>query len=435
MELEASGIRGCRCRGLIMAPVNIALRPTPDDYVKAAEPHQIPIFQRLAQATGTRYAGPTGLRNPPAAEGVLRTTVTDQKPPPRLGSLELGRFIAASFVVVTHLPATAIPASWHSALHALSLGPLAVQYFFVLSGFVMVTAHYADPQTWTRPLNFWWRRACRIYPLYWIILLPVLLASWQALPPGALWHLISLNPARYPEAISPAWSLRYELAFYLMFGLCLAPRIGRIVLGGWVFSVVWLYLPPAIRWCTWLGGWHWIKGGLVVQQLATLNVYLLQSSSHFVGAWEMLFFAGLAAGWLFLNRRPPFWAGAAALLLGGALCLHTLALSKWGTDYPNELQIPLAALGYAAVLYGLVVLEAGNLFRCGKWALRLGAMSYPLYISHAPLLDLLARLLPTASGFAIAAMLATIYAVCVFLTFAIDRPLQRILRRVGRAPT
>jgi peptidoglycan/LPS O-acetylase OafA/YrhL len=62
-------------------------------------------------------------------------------------------------------------------------------------------------------------------------------------------------------------------------------------------------------------------------------------------------------------------------------------------------------------------------------------MSYPLYISHAPLLDLLARLLPTASGFAIAAMLATIYAVCVFLTFAIDRPLQRILRRVGRAPT
>jgi hypothetical protein len=32
MELEASGIRGCRCRGLIMAPVNIALRPTPDDY-------------------------------------------------------------------------------------------------------------------------------------------------------------------------------------------------------------------------------------------------------------------------------------------------------------------------------------------------------------------------------------------------------------------
>jgi len=61
-----------------------------------------------------------------------------------------------------------------------------------------------------------------------------------------------------------------------------------------------------------------------------------------------------------------------------------LALSKWGTDYPNELQIPLAALGYAAVLYGLVVLEAGNLFRCGKWALRLGAMSYPclLYTSR-----------------------------------------------------
>ena len=349
--------------------------------------------------------------------------MTDQSPPPRLGSLELGRFIAASFVVVTHLPALA------PALHALALGPLAVQYFFVLSGFVMVTAHYADPPGWTRPLTFWWRRACRIYPLYWLILLPVLLAGGRALPPGALWHLVSLNPATYPDIIPAAWTLRYELAFYLMFGLCLAPVIGRYVLGFWVFSVLWLYLPPAIRWCTWLRGWHWMKGGLVVKSLATLNVYLLQSSSHFVSAWEWLFFAGLAAGWLFLTLRPTLWAGAAALLLGAALCLHSLALSKWGTDYPNELQIPLAALGYALLLYGLVVLEACRLFRCGRWALRLGAMSYPLYIAHMPLILLLAWLLPGQVALTLAAVtLAAVILAAAILTFYVDRPLQRLLR-------
>ncbi|WP_284259772.1 acyltransferase family protein [Acidocella aquatica] len=350
--------------------------------------------------------------------------MTDQPPPPRLGALELGRFIAASLVVVTHLPALA------PALHALALGPLAVQYFFVLSGFVMVAAHHGDPKTWARPLNFWWRRACRIYPLYWLILLPVLLAGWHEIPRGALWHLVSLDPAAYPEIIPAAWTLRYELAFYLMFGLCLTPIIGRYVLGFWVFSVLWLYLPPAIRWCTWLRGWHWMKGGLVVKSLATVNVYLLQSSNHFISAWEVLFFAGLAAGWLFVTLRPSLLAGAAALALGAALCLHSLALSKWGTDYPSELQIPLAALGYALLLYGLVVLEACQLFRCGQWAQRLGAMSYPLYIAHMPLIVLLGWMLPAHT--AAPAILAAIYLVGIILTFYVDRPLQRALRGIPR---
>ncbi len=368
------------------------------------------------------------------------TDAKDEKSPPRLGSLELGRFIAASFVVVTHLPDAVIPGFMLAAVRGIALGPLAVQYFFVLSGFVMVTAHYGDPAGWMRPLNFWWRRACRIYPLYWLVLLPVVLAGWQALPPGALWHLISLNPATYPEIIPPAWSLRYELAFYLMFGLCLVPVIGRYVLGGWVFSVLWLYLPSGIRWCTWLRGWHWMKGGLVVKALATLNVYLVQTSSHFVSAWEVLFFAGLAAGWLFLTLRPRLWSGAVALLLGLALCLHTLAISKWGVDYPNDFQLPLAAVGYGLLLYGLVVLEARELFRCGKWAVRLGAMSYPLYISHQPVIALVSHLIPSP-GFGPVALtilclgtVAAIYAACFVLTFHADRPLQRFLRRAGRQP-
>ncbi len=350
--------------------------------------------------------------------------MTDQPPPPRLGALEFGRFLAASFVVITHLPALA------PALHGLALGPLAVQYFFVLSGFVMVVAHHADPPGWTRPLAFWWRRACRIYPLYWLILLPLALSGWHDIPPGGLWRLVSLNPATYPDLIPPAWTLRYELAFYFMFGLCLAPGIGRYVLGLWMFSVLWLYLPPEIRWCTWLTGWHWMRGGLVIRFLATANVYLVRTSNHFVSAWEVLFFAGLAAGWVFSAVRPSRLAGGAALLLGALLCLHSLAISKWGVDYPNELHIPLAALGYALFLYGIVALETCGLFRCGKWGVRLGAMSYPLYIAHMPLFALLGWLLPGHAGSL--AMFAGAYLAAMILTFYIDRPLQRALRGISR---
>jgi autotransporter-associated beta strand protein len=67
MELEASGIRGCRCRGLIMAPVNIALRPTPDDYPErgAAQsgpclPSGVPLDNGTGWARLNLYAAASG---------------------------------------------------------------------------------------------------------------------------------------------------------------------------------------------------------------------------------------------------------------------------------------------------------------------------------------------------------------------------------------
>lgn len=62
--------------------------------------------------------------------------------------LELGRFIAASLVVLTHL----LPqVNDYAALGGRELfhgwqppGAIGVQYFFVLSGFVMMTAHIKD---------------------------------------------------------------------------------------------------------------------------------------------------------------------------------------------------------------------------------------------------------------------------------------------------
>ncbi|HUW80837.1 MAG TPA: acyltransferase [Acidocella sp.] len=354
--------------------------------------------------------------------------MTDSKKPPRLLSLELGRFIAAITVVLSHLLGTLAQGAAPGATSfggVLAPGPLPVQYFFVLSGFVMVTAHHGDPKGWTRPLKFWWRRVCRIYPVYWAVLLPAVFYTLHGLPPlhKAL-HLITLNPANYDDVIYPAWTLRYEVAFYLMFGLSLTPYIGRFVLGFWIFSVAWLYFPPAIRWGL------WVKG------LATLNVYLIATSNHFVNPFELLFFAGLAAGWLFSVCRPSLPAALVALLIGLPLTAYGLYVSQWGYIYPNAFKIPFAAVGYAAVLYAVAVLEALGVFRLGKWAVWLGAMSYPLYISHEPLVFVVARTLqgrhlhePALYAIGFVALVA-IFAAGMFLTFYVDRPAQRFLRRL-----
>ncbi len=98
--------------------------------------------------------------------------------------------------------------------------------------------------------------------------------------------------------------------------------------------------------------------------------------------------------------------------------------------------MPLAvlALGYAGLIYGFAALEAHGTLRTGRWASRLGAMSYPLYLAHAPLVYEFSRFFPPRmSGIAIAAcaVLGTIVIVATsgLLAFTVDLPLQRALRQ------
>ena len=86
---------------------------------------------------------------------------------------------------------------FHSKIHlmdqAVSLG---VCFFFVASGFLTTLHHRHEFDTlqaghWWR---FWWRRACRIYPLHWLAL--ALLVGLQ------VW--LEHRPVKWPELISVA---------------------------------------------------------------------------------------------------------------------------------------------------------------------------------------------------------------------------------------
>lgn len=59
--------------------------------------------------------------------------------------------------------------------------PFAVQYFFTLSGFVMLTAHHQDLAKPKASLRFLRRRSCGIYPVFWLSLLTPALAFAAAL--------------------------------------------------------------------------------------------------------------------------------------------------------------------------------------------------------------------------------------------------------------
>ncbi len=304
-------------------------------------------------------------------------------------------------------------------------GNVGVEFFFVLSGFVMVMLHARDMGRATRVPAFLWRRACRIYPLFWIVgaFFVWRLRGWPALTAPNLLNWFSLAPvappAVLPNLVIVAWTLRQEVAFYLMFALAMLPGMARPVLLLWVAGLV---LGPTRE------AWDWAG------PFADTFGYAFAPF-----AWEFL--AGMLAAFAFARLRLSRAQAAALVAAGVALACWRLAVD--GPRY-GPLDARLAyALAFGSIILGLATLERADVLRPGRWALALGALSYPLYLTHIVAID---RVLAwaVAPGWlgrgdgAIAVALFVVTGVLLAAAVArwIDRPIQRALRaRPTSAPS
>lgn len=343
--------------------------------------------------------------------------------------LELGRFVAASLVVLTHL----LPQVNNCAAHGVRglfagwnpPGALAVQYFFVLSGFVMMSAHAKDFGKSGAVLRFWWRRACRIYPVYWLALLIPIYYLHNALTPLLSFQLFSLAPGVQVNFIPPAWTLRYEVAFYLVFGLCLSPKIGKPLLLLWVFCTFWGWATPGML--------HFLHLPAPVY----LDELLWGWKLVFISCFNMYFFAGLAVGWIFKTCCPNRLFSLLLILCGGAMLFYHMPALDWGNGYGNPAMMMMTAPVLAMILLGLVGVERSGWLKLSPRFSFLGAMSYPLYILHTALLLVVGITLPKLHlnrlGLSIylVVALAIVYGVAVLVTRYFDQPVQHFLRRLG----
>jgi peptidoglycan/LPS O-acetylase OafA/YrhL len=147
----------------------------------------------------------------------------------KLDQLTFTRYIAALTVVFFHFGREAFPANipWLNPL--ITAGPIAVCYFFVLSGFIMAVAYYSP--THPKPLNkgrYWVARLARIYPVYLVALLFMIADSFRKGTFDGFAAVLNLSmlqawvPGGYPLSYnSPGWSLSVEAFFYLTFPLWL----------------------------------------------------------------------------------------------------------------------------------------------------------------------------------------------------------------------
>lgn len=131
-------------------------------------------------------------------------------------------------------------------------GMMGVDIFFVISGFIMVYIT-ADARSGTKsPVDFFSYRFTRIFPIYWIATaLMTILAANQILAAAPqqispFLHNMFLWPYEHggkpqPYPILPvAWTLRFELAFYLIFSIALLWHNLRIQVASLLcFGAVW----------------------------------------------------------------------------------------------------------------------------------------------------------------------------------------------------
>ena len=165
---------------------------------------------------------------------------------PGLSTLQAGRAFAAAAVVLYHLNVAYFgnpeyfPQGFFSPF---SMGYAGVEFFFVLSGFIILLVHQSDIGRPGTLGPFAMKRFLRVYPPLWVVLagLVVLYALIPTMggpdvrdPAGALATFL-LVPAPTETLLGVAWTLRHEVMFYAVFAfLLLNRRVGAAVMAVWM---------------------------------------------------------------------------------------------------------------------------------------------------------------------------------------------------------
>lgn len=279
----------------------------------------------------------------------------------KLTSLEAGRGVAALLVVLYHTWIHCREAYGDFTLgHIFAFGHAGVDFFFVLSGFIIFEAHRDDIGNPKRLSHYIERRVTRIYPLYWAILAFTLLAA--SLSPRAFptaYHIVTslfLVPTRGDPVMVDAWTLQHEMLFYTLFGLIiLNRRLGLAVFALWLAAIVAARFVPVQT-----------DSGLVLKLSAAFNF------EFFLGMGA----AYLGHGWKVPAPRLFVLTGVIAFLATGAA-----EDARWVTNASV-----FAHLGYGIaatmVVIGLVAGERQAVLRAPAALIRLGGASYSLYLVH-----------------------------------------------------
>ncbi|WP_206242156.1 acyltransferase family protein [Novosphingobium terrae] len=304
-----------------------------------------------------------------------------------------------------------------------------VGLFFTISGFIIVHAHAKDIGQPGRIGAYLWRRFTRIYPLYWILMSGFIAAALLGLGHADFklqpLHLLSayslLSLTDMPSMpLKVAWSLLFEVKFYLFFILFLiSRRAGLITIALWAAAIITrnLFTP--------LPDW-----GYIAPDWGMLHI------------WNLYFLLGMASWWA--SRRFSAQFGTVFLTAGVLLCaaLLTFVAHEMSADTRNPPLMAALALSFSLIVTGLVLSEKRFAFRPPALFLKLGDASYSIYLVHSAAISFLAQAnakltaklhlsgLPPHLLFAVIFLTSIIAGLICHIV--LEQPLTAMIRKAGK---
>jgi exopolysaccharide production protein ExoZ len=333
--------------------------------------------------------------------------------------------VAALLVVLFHLGGALGAAKYFGSRllgGAFGFGDAGVEFFFVLSGFIITWVHAQDIGKPNRLPSYLRKRAVRIYPVYWIIFTGVFLLALsftslsQKVPHDYLTIIKSLalvpqDPAAVGGTGAPviiaAWSLQYEVLFYALVAVFILSRsLGLLVACAFLIN----FTVCQFDQCTFSRSF--LSDNLIfLFAYGALIAYLCRKSIKLTHPMLIALF------------------GAFAFLATGALEV-VVGRQMWIMDRR-------LVFGFFSgiVILGLVRAEDSGKFRINlAWLALLGDASYTLYLIHFPLISILCKFAVSigvagASGALIAfpALLAACILTAVAFYVIVERPVLRFL--------
>jgi peptidoglycan/LPS O-acetylase OafA/YrhL len=297
-------------------------------------------------------------------------------------------------------------------------GHSGIDFFFVLSGFIMLYVHYEQAGRARSTGRFLALRAARIYPIYWCVLAVTVACFWafpqrpdwtwapgKTLEPETLTRAIFLYRQDQDAIVPVAWTLSYELVFYLFFSVFFlaGARVFAALAALWSIAI-------AVQW----------------------------SGVAYLGPYPVLlrpviceFFLGCLAAWLAKRlcglRVPGWWLVLPAALVGVVARAELVGAIDGYTWYA----LPYFLLILVGALYDQSTTRAFP-----RFPLLLGDASYSLYLVHFGSIVLASVALgwfrveaSRAPNLALAVVSVIIVAIGIVVHLMVERPILNALRR------
>jgi exopolysaccharide production protein ExoZ len=295
----------------------------------------------------------------------------------RLAFIEVGRGIAAIFVVCYHATGTVGATKYFGSIPlggVFSFGYAGVDFFFVLSGFIIFYSTEKKHGNNSAILSYLTQRLVRIYPIYWFV-------GLLLLPLAFMWghHISAANATMdlllIPRPGSPfvpvAWTLSHEMLFYLSFIL--------------------FFINPTFAWVYFLS---WGMG------VALYNLLDIDASSNFLRFYfrdhNLEFLLGLLVaklsgrGGLVLIMAPRVALFGAFAFVGIGL---NEALVNVGVSSRNTHYHLLYGICAALMICGLIHIRSNESCFWTRWGGFFGKASYSIYLVHFSVLSGVIKLL------------------------------------------